>query len=48
MSKRDELVKAVDDAYLKILEAEETYDLALTVLEHYDHKQEKGNEKTPT
>ena len=42
MSKRDELVKAVDDAYIKTLEAEEDYDQALTELEYYDHKQGKG------
>lgn len=42
MSERDELVKAVDDAYLKVLEAEEAYDQALTYLEYYDRKQGKG------
>jgi len=45
MSKRDELVKAVDDAYMKTLEADEAHDQALTALEHYDDQlKEKGDE----
>ena len=43
MSKRDKLVKAVDDAYKKVLEAEEAHDQALTALEYYDKQlKEKG------
>ena len=42
MSERDKLVKAVDEAYMKILEAEEAYDQALTELDYYDYEQEKG------
>ena len=38
MSERDKLVKAVDDAYLKVLEAEEAYDQALTALGYYDNQ----------
>jgi hypothetical protein len=38
MSERDKLVKAVDEAYMKILEAEEAYDQALTALEYYDNQ----------
>ena len=45
MSERDKLVKAVDDAYLKVLEAEEAHDQALTALEYYDNQlKEKGDE----
>ena len=35
MSEKDKLVQAVDDAYIKVLEADEAYDQALTALEHY-------------
>jgi len=42
MSEKDELVKAVDDAYEKVLEAEEAYQQALTALDYYYYEQEKG------
>ena len=48
MSKLDELMKAVDDAYNKVLEAEEAHDQALTALDYYYYEQEKGDEETPT
>ena len=38
MSKRDDLVQAVDDAYTKVLEADEAYDQAVTALEYYDEQ----------
>ena len=36
MTKREELIKAVDDAYTKALEADEAHDQALTALEYYE------------
>ena len=43
MTKREELIKAVDHAYIKTLEADEAHDQALTELEHYDDQlKEKG------
>jgi len=41
MSKREELLKAVDDAYIKALEADEAHDQALTELECHE-EQQKG------
>lgn len=41
MTKREELLKAVEDAYEKVLEADEAHDQALTALEYYD-EQQKG------
>jgi hypothetical protein len=40
----EELVKAVDDAYEKVLEAEEAHDQALTALEYFK-QQLKEQEK---
>ena len=45
MSEIDELVKAVDDAYEKVLEAEESYDQALTALDYYYYEQEMNEGK---
>ena len=43
MTKREELIKAVDDAYTKALEADEAHDQALTALEYYEEQlNEKG------
>ena len=43
MSERDKLVKAVEEAYMKALEADEAHDQALTALEYYDEQlKEKG------
>ncbi len=43
MTKREELIKAVDHAYIKTLEADEAHDQALTALEYYDEQlKEKG------
>ena len=36
MTKREKLLKAVDDAYIKALEADEAHDQALTELEYYE------------
>ena len=45
MSKKDELVKAVDDAYEQVLKAEEAYDQALTAMDYYYYEQEKKEGK---
>lgn len=41
VSKREDLLKAVEDAYIKALEADEAHDQALTELEHHDQLKEK-------
>ena len=47
MSKRDELVKAVDESYMKALEADEAHDQALAALEHYDEQLKEKDSENP-
>ena len=44
MNKKDKLVKAVDDAYIKVLEADEAHDQAVTVLEYYEEQLKEQGE----
>jgi hypothetical protein len=41
MTKREKLLKSVNEAYIKALEADEAHDQALTELEYYE-EQQKG------